>query len=128
VNRDAKGRFAKGNKIGPGRKPGTAWSAWQSAGDWLTPDRLRRWLDKLDELACQGDVRSIGILLDRFLPARLGLEVTARAAGMTAVLPLDWKPAEPVSAVPEELWLEGESESGGQRTEVGGDVIEAEVV
>jgi hypothetical protein len=119
MERDDKGRFVKGNKTGKGRKPGTAWSAWQAAGDWLTPEKLLRWLDELDAQAQAGDVRCIGILLDRFLPARLGVDVLARTSATAAVLPMDWRPEEPVSAVPPELWIDApESEPPGPTLDV----------
>src|SRR5262245_31499084 len=102
------GRFVKGHGGGPGRKPGRAWSAWASAFEWLTETKLHAWLDRLNEQALDGDQTACRILLDRFLPARIGVaHISQMGQAPSAVLPLDWRPAEPECVVPDDMWADG---------------------
>lgn len=71
IEKDARGRFAPGNRGGPGRPRKHYEQRYQRiVYDALTPEALFRAVSKLIELAEQGDVAAIRELLRLALPAK----------------------------------------------------------
>lgn len=71
---DAGGRFAKGNRVSPGRPPGRGVVA--EMRDLLATD-LHQIIDKVREQALAGDPQAIRIVLDRVLPSLRPVELPA---------------------------------------------------
>ena len=66
MNRDARGRFGKGNTFSPGRPRGLG---SKKLRDLIGPESEQAILDKLLELALGGDVSALKIFMDRLFPA-----------------------------------------------------------
>jgi hypothetical protein len=109
-DRGPDGRFLKGKKPGPGRPPGTRQSIFEKAFEWFDWTKAKGVLEVLLQNARQGDIEAARILLARFLPERLGVEIMSKHEHqhlhVYGVLPLDWTPPPPQNAVPPELWLD----------------------
>ena len=90
--RDERGRFAVGNPGGPGRPKGSAAKEFRAAVN----DRLMDVIQKVLELALEGDLRAARLILDRTHPTLQAglLELAGRLDELEGILDDDTTTAE----------------------------------
>ena len=68
-DRDEKGRFTKGNKASPGRKPrATEEEYWDAFLDVIPVERFRRMVESQAKRAERGDIQAFNAIANRILP------------------------------------------------------------
>ena len=83
--RDAQGRFAPGNRGGPGNPHAAQVSRLRSALlDAITPDDMRAIVAALIEKARSGDVHAASVLFDRVLGKPLEVDIIDRIEALEA--------------------------------------------
>lgn len=79
ADRDARGRFTKGNSGGPGRPPAASVHEHRAAlVNAVTPNDVKRVVRVLLDKALSGDIQAARILLDRLLGPPLPVDVIER--------------------------------------------------
>ena len=88
--RDGRGRFAPGNRGGPGNPHAAQVSRLRSALlDAITPDDMRAIISALIEKAKAGDVHAASVLFERVLGKPLEIDIIERIEQLESALEVD---------------------------------------